>query len=215
MTHSHDAIQRRDRGPAVIRWGEVAAHRCEEMGTALSDTRSGHVRRTNSRTSDESVIAAASDGAYTLIVADFADAEAAWGAYEALKAVEDGRAVAIEGVVVGKRGQDGKLENQKATDHSTRSGLRWGLVGGIALGVIFPPSSLGGAAALGAAGAATGKVRQMHTAASSPMSWSSEVAAGHSGIDALVSDPGVVEIRKALAEAEAIVRVGDRRRRGP
>ena len=60
-----------------------------------------------------------------------------------------------------KRGDDGQLDIQKATDHSTRSGLRWGLVGGIALGVIFPPSILGSAAVLGATGAAAGKIRQL------------------------------------------------------
>ena len=113
-------------------------------------------------TSDESFIAAASDGAYTLLVADFADTETAWDAYEALKSIEDGRTVAIEGVVVVKREADGKLEIQKATDHSTRSGMRWGLVGGIALGVIFPPSIIGSAVVLGAAGAGAGKVRNLH-----------------------------------------------------
>jgi uncharacterized membrane protein len=84
------------------------------------------------------VIAGVTDGAYALLVADFANTESAWQAYEDLKAVEDGRTVAIVGVVVVVRGDDGKVEVQKATDHSTRSGLRWGLVGGIALGVIFP-----------------------------------------------------------------------------
>ncbi len=156
-------------------------------------------------TSDESVIAAASDGAYALIVADFADTETAWAAYEALKSIEDGRTVEIDGVVVVKRGQDGKLDVQKATDHSTRSGLRWGLVGGIALGVIFPPSIIGSAAALGAAGAATGKVRQLHHRSELADELENAVAPGHSGIVALVSDPGVVEIRNALADADAIV----------
>jgi hypothetical protein len=83
--------------------------------------------------------AAVSDGAYTLIVADFSDTDSAWAAYEALRSVEDGRTVEVEGVIVVKRSTDGKLEIQKATDHSTRSGLRWGVVGGIALGVVFPP----------------------------------------------------------------------------
>src|SRR3954447_26282961 len=106
----------------------------------------------------ETLAAAATDGAYTLIVADFSHTSTAWEAYEVLKSVEDGRTVAIEGIVVVKREADGKLEIQEATDHSTRSGLRWGLVGGVALGLIFPPSIIGGAAALGAAGAATGKV---------------------------------------------------------
>ena len=156
-------------------------------------------------TSDDTVIAGVTDGAYALLVADFADTESAWTAYEDLKAVEDGATVAIEGVVVVKRGQDGKLEIQKATDHSTRSGLRWGVVGGIALGVIFPPSILGSAAAVGAAGAATGKVRQLHHRSELADELEDSIAPGHSGIVALVSDPGEVKIRQALADAHAIV----------
>ena len=155
--------------------------------------------------SDDAVIAAASDGAYTLIVADFADTDSAWSAYETLKSVEDGRTVEIEGVVVVKRDSDGKLEVQKATDHSTRSGLKWGIVGGVALGLIFPPSILGSAAAIGAAGAAGGKLRQVHHRSELARELEDSIAPGHSGIVALVSDPGAVEIRKALALADAIV----------
>ena len=153
----------------------------------------------------EGVVAGVTDGAYALIVADFADTDSAWAAYEELKSVEDGATVSIDGVVVVKRGSDGKLEIQKATDHSTRSGLRWGLVGGIALGVIFPPSILGSAAVAGAAGAATGKVRQRHHRKELASELEDAVAPGHSGIIALVSDPGEVKIRKALAKADAIV----------
>ncbi|HEY5186694.1 MAG TPA: hypothetical protein VIM19_17730, partial [Actinomycetes bacterium] len=108
-------------------------------------------------TADQSEVVAAaaiSDGAYTLFVADFPDTDTAWEAYEALKSVEDGRRVEIEGVLVVKREADGTLEVQKATDHSTRHGLRWGVVGGVVLGVLFPPSIIGSAAVLGAAGAA-------------------------------------------------------------
>ncbi len=98
-----------------------------------------------------------------------------------------------------------KLEIQKATDHSTRSGLRWGVVGGIALGVIFPPSILGSAAALGATGAAAGKLRQRHHRSELADELENSIAPGHSGILALVSDPAVVHIREALDEADAIV----------
>src|SRR6478735_152153 len=150
-------------------------------------------------------IAAASDGAYTLVVADFADTATAWSAYEALEAAEDGRTVEIEGVVVVKREADGKLDIQKATDHSTKSGLKWGIVGGIALGVIFPPSIIGSTALLGAAGAATGKLREVHHRSELADELEGAIAPGHSGILALVSDPGVVEIREALARADAIV----------
>ncbi|MCW2788900.1 MAG: hypothetical protein JWP56_1203 [Aeromicrobium sp.] len=155
--------------------------------------------------SDDPVVAGVTDGAYSLMVADFPDTQSAWVAYEELKAAEDGATVAIEGVVVVKRSDDGKLEIQKATDHSTRSGLKWGVVGGIALGVIFPPSILGSAAAVGAAGAATGKVRERHHRSELADELKDSVAPGHSGIVALVSDPGEVKIRQALTHAEAVV----------
>ncbi len=160
---------------------------------------------TEANTEVVAAAASVSDGAYTLFVADFADTSTAWEAYEALKAAEDGRSVEIEGVIVLKREADGKLEIQKATDHSTRRGLKWGLVGGVALGLIFPPSIIGSAAVLGSVGAATGKARELHHHHELTEELESAITPGHSGIVALVSDPGAVEIRKALELADAIV----------
>jgi uncharacterized membrane protein len=157
--------------------------------------------------SDDLVVeaAAVSDGGYTLFVADFNDTDTAWEAYELLKSAEDGRHVQIEGVLVVKREADGTVEVQKATDHSTRRGLTWGLVGGVALGILFPPSILGSAAVLGAGGAAIGKAREVHHRNELAEELEGAIAPGHSGILALVSDPGVIEIRKALAKANGIV----------
>lgn len=152
-----------------------------------------------------SVGAAISDGAYTLFVADFDDSDTAWSAYEELRSLEDGATVAIDGVIVVKRDAEGTLEVQKATDHSTRSGLKWGVVGGLVLGVIFPPSILGSAVVLGAAGAAGGKLRQRHHRHELAERLETAIVPGHSGIVALVSDPGVIKIRKALDRANAIV----------
>ena len=149
--------------------------------------------------------AAISDGAYTLIVADFNDTDAAFEAYELLKSIEDGRTVEIEGVVVVKKNDEGKIEIQKATDHSTRRGLGWGVVGGVVLGVIFPPSILASAVVLGAAGAASGKLVEEHHKKELAEELNDAIAPGHSGIIALVSDPGVVEIRKALDKANRVV----------
>ena len=146
-----------------------------------------------------------SDGEYTLFVADFSDPDAAWAAYEALRSIEDGQSLAIEGVVVVKKNADGKLEVQKVTDHSTRSGLKWGIVGGVVLGVLFPPSIIGSAVALGVAGAAVGKARELHHRNELAEELDQVIAPGHSGILALVSDPGAIEIRKALDKADAIV----------
>ena len=160
---------------------------------------------TTDATEVEAVGAIVTDGAYTLFVADFGDTDTAWAAYEALLAAEDGATVEIEGVLVVKRDAEGKLEIQKATDHSTKTGLKWGIVGGVVLGVIFPPSILASAATLGAAGAAAGKIRQLHHRIELGKELDGAIEPGHSGILALVSDPGAVEIRKALAAADHIV----------
>jgi uncharacterized membrane protein len=144
------------------------------------------------------------DGAYTLIVADFDDTEAAMQAYEFLKEIEDGATVEIEGVVVVKRDPDGNLEVQKATDHSTRRGLGWGVVGGVVLGVIFPPSILASAVVLGAGGAAVGKAREVHHKKEIAEQLQDAIDPGHSGLIALVSDPGEVRIRKAIEKANRV-----------
>ena len=158
-------------------------------------------------------MAAVSDGARTLFIADFNDTSAAHEAYEGLKSLEDGRHFAIDGVIVVNRDADGKLEIEKATDHSTKKGTKWGLIGGAALGLVFPPSIIGSAVALGAGGAALGKAHQLHDKIGLEKDLSDAVPPGHSGIVALVSDPGAVEIRDALAKANAHRRARRQRRR--
>jgi uncharacterized membrane protein len=155
--------------------------------------------------SSDAQVLAVSDGAYTLVVADFADLDDAWRAYEGLKDAEDGATVKIEGVVVVRRTAEGVLEVQKTSDHSTRRGLTWGAVGGAVLGVLFPPSVLASAAVLGAGGAAVGGLRQRHHRKDLEERLGTAVAPGHSGLIALISDPGAVRIRQALARAEWIV----------
>ena len=159
-------------------------------------------------TDDEAVSVTAagiSDGAYTLIAADFSDTDVAMEAYEALKTVEDGATVKIDGVVVVRRDADGKLEVQKATDHSTREGLAWGAVGGAVLGVLFPPSIIGSALVVGAGGGVFGKLRERHHKKELAKELEDAIAPGHSGIIALVSNPGEVKIRTALEKADRIV----------
>lgn len=157
---------------------------------------------------DQNTLSAAalvSDGAYTLFVADFTDTDTAWEAYEAIKGAEDGKTLNVEGVLVVKRDADGTLEILKSTDHSTRKGLTWGVVGGVALGLIFPPTILGSAAALGLVGAAAGKGVALHNRKELAEDLQDSIVAGHSGIVALVSDPSAVALRKALDKADAIL----------
>jgi uncharacterized membrane protein len=154
----------------------------------------------------DAAVLAATDGVYTLVVADFADTHSAMEAYEAIKSIEDDKTVEIEGVLVVKRDGDGPLEVQEATDHSTKSGLKWGVFGGVVLGVIFPPSIIGSAAVLGAAGAGAGKLRERHHRDDLEAELQGAIDPGHSGIVAIVSDPGAVKIAKALDRADRIVK---------
>lgn len=145
------------------------------------------------------------DGAYTVFVADFSETDTAWEAYEILKSLEDGQNLSIDGVLVVKKDAEGVVEVQKVTDHSTRRGLGWGVVGGVVLGVLFPPSIIGSAAVFGATGAAIGKAREVHHRKELADELDAAIEPGHSGILALVSDPQVVQIRKALDKADRIV----------
>src|SRR5918993_5802869 len=181
-----------------------AFHGPHRRNTKTSSPKESHMsdETPNEFTAD---VAAVSDGASTLFVADFNATSAAPEAYEALRSLEEGRHFAIDGVVVVNRDADGKLEIEKATDHSTKRGTKWGLVGGAALGLVFPPSIIGSAVALGAGGAALGKAKQPHNKIGLEKDLADAVPPGHSGIVALVSDPGAVEIREALAKANGIV----------
>ena len=104
---------------------------------------------------------AAPDGAHALVVARFATPDAARLVYDDLLFAELDGAVHIDGVLVVNAESDGRLHVQKMTDHSTRTGLKWGIVGGVVAGIFLPATIFAGAAALGAAGLAAGKARNL------------------------------------------------------
>ena len=145
------------------------------------------------------------DGAYSLIVARFPTTGEAEDAYRMLTELERRTSLRIDGVVVASRDADGKVQLGKVTEHSTKTGTKWGLLGGVALGLIFPPSILAGAAAGGALGAAIGKIGNLATRSELAKELEGVLTPGSSGVIAFVEDTAVVEIQKALAEADAIV----------
>jgi uncharacterized membrane protein len=160
---------------------------------------------TATEASDEAVIGLVTDGAHALIVAQFPSMDDAQAAYEELIELERTTSLRIDGVVVASRDTDGKVHLGKVTDHSTRTGLKWGVVGGVALGIIFPPSILASAATVGVIGAAFGKIRNVLHRGEVADELADALAPGTSGIVALVEDTAVVEIRAALDKADAIV----------
>jgi uncharacterized membrane protein len=146
-----------------------------------------------------------SDGAYTLVVAAFDSEDDAKAAYGELKDVEDKRTLQIEGVVIIKRDDNGEVKVVKVTDHSTRTGLAWGVLGGVVVGVLFPASVIGSALVGGAAGAIIGKARNVHHKHEIADQLIDVVSPGQTGLVALISDPRAVEIQEALAKASDIV----------
>ena len=153
----------------------------------------------------ETVVGLITDGAYSLIVARFPTTNEAEDAYRMLTELERRTALRIDGVVVASRDEDGKVHLGKVTEHSTKTGLKWGLVGGVALGLIVPPSILAGAAAGGALGAAIGKIGNLAHRSELSTELEGVLTPGSSGVIALVEDTAVVEIQKALAQADAVV----------
>jgi len=150
-------------------------------------------------------IAAVTDGVYYLFVAQFADTAAASQAYDALRELETTTTLAIDGVVVARRDTDGKVHLEELTEHSTRSGLGWGVVGGIALAALFPPSILAGAVAGGTVGAAAGKIRNLVRRSEVEKQLEDSLAPGTSGILALVEDQAAAEVARALAKADRVM----------
>jgi uncharacterized membrane protein len=155
----------------------------------------------------QAAAAVATDGSNVLLVAEFADSAAAMETYQALVDAEISGALTVSGVLVVKADAKGKIEIQKVTDHSTKTGLKWGIVGGVVLGVIFPPSIIGSAAALGVTGGVLGKLRQEHHKSELGAQLEGALAPNTSGILVLASLPAVPAVKQTMPKATKVTQV--------
>ena len=171
----------------------------------MTDETSATATQTADNDSPDVVLGLVTDGAHTLIVAQFptmADVEAA---YAHLQEIERTSSLKIDGVVIAECDANGKVKLGKVTEHSTKTGLKWGVVGGVVLGVIFPPSILASAAATGAFGAAIGEAHNVMERKGLAEELAGVMKPNTAGIVALVEDTAVVAIREALSKADRIV----------
>ena len=151
--------------------------------------------------------AIAIEGDAALLVAQFADMDAAKQTYESLRQAESRRAIDIDGVLVVNADADGKINVQKMTDHTTRTGFAWGAVAGVVLGVIFPPSILASAATLGAAGAIAGKVGNQLNKGDVANELADTLPPGSSGIIALARLKDVERVKQQMPKATKVTAV--------
>ena len=143
-------------------------------------------------------------GNQALLVAQFADMDSAKNAYYALVDAEAKRAIDIQGVLVANADYQGKIHIQKMTDHTTRTGLKWGLIGGAIIGLIFPPTIIAGAVGVGIAGAAVGKAGNVIKKSAVADELAPVIAPGTSGIVALVALTAVDAVTQAIPDAKVV-----------
>jgi uncharacterized membrane protein len=148
--------------------------------------------------------AVAAQGDQALIVARFADMDSAIGMYDQLIEMEIAEELEVDGVLVVRADPDGKLRVQKMTDHSTRTGLKWGVVGGVVAAVFLPATLVAGAVTLGFAGAAAGKARNLYHRVEVEKELADVITAGTSGILCLVSAPDADAVAKQMPQAQEV-----------
>jgi uncharacterized membrane protein len=156
---------------------------------------------------DQGVVAEggiAVQGTQALLVARFADMDAAAVAYEALRDAESKRAIDIQGVLVVDADYQGKIKIRKLTDHHTRKGTAWGAVAGVALAIIFPPSLLAGAVAGGVVGAAIGKAGNIKTKSDLAKDLADVITPGTSGIVAVLDITAVDAVKQTIPDAAEV-----------
>jgi uncharacterized membrane protein len=143
-----------------------------------------------------------------VIVAAFNDTSSAEAVYERLKSAESSGALGIEGVLVVRTDDEAKVKIQRMTDHSTKTGVKWGAVGGVVLGIFFPPSIIAGAVGAGVAGGVLGKVRNEWHKSEAGKALTGALGPNQSGILALCVAKDVEKVKAEMPEATSVRSAG-------
>ena len=152
----------------------------------------------------QAVAAIETDYFNTVIAAEFANPDAARAAYMALQSAEiDGR-LRIDGVLAVHADADGNIHIDKMTDHSTRTGLKWGAVGGLVLGIVFPPAIIASTVGWGIIGSALGKMRNVHHQNKVADGLEGAIGPNNSGIIALVHATQVPQVKEQIPDATKV-----------
>ena len=148
--------------------------------------------------------ALAVQGTAAILVAQFADMNAAEAAYEALRDAETSGRIDIDGVLVVNADHDGKIRVKRMSDHTSRNGFLWGAVAGGALAVIFPPSILAGIVAGGVAGGVVGKIGNQLKKGQVAAELASVITPGTSGIIAVLDLSAIDKVKATIPESKVV-----------
>ena len=140
----------------------------------------------------------------TVLVADFADERAANAAYLALLEADVEGILRIDGVLTAHADDQGKINIDKLTEHSTKTGVKWGAAAGLAVGILFPPAIIGSVVGWGVAGGVLGKLRNLHHRHQVSNVLDGALEPNHSGIIALVHRVDVEAVKAQVPEATKV-----------
>jgi uncharacterized membrane protein len=144
-----------------------------------------------------------SDVPVDLYIAAYDDPDAAQGDFDALKELVRDGVIFVDAAVLVSRDAEGKI-TVKENAHEVAKGSMLGAVGGLVLGLIFPPGIIAATVVGGAAGAGIGGLMSHHREHEIKKDVEEVLPLGTSGIVAVFDEVWVAQVEKALAKAEKI-----------
>jgi len=178
------------------------------VAVEADDTGATVVGAIGDETGTQAAGAVVTDYEYAVALAAFNDEDAAKAAYAALGEAESQGRLAIEGVLVVKTDDQGKIKVQEMTDHSTKTGVKWGAVGGLVIGIFFPPALLASTIGWGVVGGVLGKVRNVAHKSEMADALAGTLGPNQSGILALVKAADVDGVKAAMPDATKVRTAG-------
>jgi uncharacterized membrane protein len=152
----------------------------------------------------QAVVAMDTDYFNTVLAAEFANPDAAKAAYMALLNAEIQGTLRIDGVLAVHADDAGKIHIDKLTEHSTKTGIKWGAAAGLVVGVLFPPALIASAVGWGVVGGAMGKLRNLHHRHQVADQLAGSIGPNNSGIVALVHATDVPKVKEQIPEATKV-----------
>jgi uncharacterized membrane protein len=141
-----------------------------------------------------------------LYIAAYADPDAAQADWDAIKALARDDVIKVDGLVLVSRDRgDGKI-HVKDDAHDVGKGAAVGAVGGLLVGLIFPPAILASAVVGAGLGGGAGAILDHEEKKAIKADVEDVLSPGSSGIVAVFEERWVAEVQKALAEAEKVTR---------
>ncbi len=197
-----------DEAQAPASEGEVITSDDEVVGGVIAAEADPHGATMVAAVGDEdgvkAVVAIDTDYFNTVLAAEFANPDAAKAAYLTLLDAEVNGNLQIDGVLAVHADEAGKIHIDKLTEHSTKTGVKWGAAAGLVVGVLFPPAIIASTVGWGVIGGALGKLRNLHHRHQVADEVAGAIGPNNSGIIALVHGAQLAQVKETIPEATKV-----------